>query len=389
MTTTEIPQGTLVGNRYLIQQVLGQGGFGRTYKAYDQHRFGKPCVLKEFIPRTNNPQGLQKAQELFEREAKILFQLKHPQIPEFFGTFSENGRLFIVQEYVDGKNYWTLLRERQHFSEAEVIRLLDAILPILDYIHEQNIFHRDISPDNIMQPNNLNQLPVLIDFGVVKQIYATGINNTSLLESHTRVGKRGYAPPEQMQLGQCFPSSDLYALASTAIFLLTGKTPNVLAWESHPSLSKEFQKVLKKMLKDKPNERYQSAKEVIAALQSQATIQQSQQLPGSTKVPNNEVTVPPSIASVTTTAGQAFPYLLGFLTVLLVVGIGVAVLSPYIPIVCSVLNNCVQNRKTPQTQPSSPPPSPTNLETTPPTNGQPTPSKLPSCRDVLFGDCSP
>ncbi len=103
--TAEINPGTLINNRYLIQKVLGQGGFGRTYLAFDTQRFGEACVLKEFLPATTQKDIIRKSKELFEREAKVLYQIQHPQIPKFLALLTKSQRLFIAQEYIDGKTY--------------------------------------------------------------------------------------------------------------------------------------------------------------------------------------------------------------------------------------------------------------------------------------------
>ncbi len=173
LTRPEIAPGTLIDNRYIIQKLLGQGGLGRTYLAFDTRRFNEACVLKEFAPIGTGENGLEKSRNLFKREAKILHQLQHPQIPRFLACFEGDGRLFLVQEYVDGKTYSRLLGEFQHqgrtFSEEEVTQWLKNLLPVLEYVHQHNIIHRDISPDNIMLPDG-KDMPVLIDFGVGKQI---------------------------------------------------------------------------------------------------------------------------------------------------------------------------------------------------------------------------
>jgi serine/threonine-protein kinase len=281
------PSGPLIGKRYLIQQVLGQGGFGRTYLAVDRYRFNERCVLKEFLPNDGGDYERQKSRDLFEREAKILHQIEHPQIPKFLACFEEEGRLFLVQEYVNGKTYSALLRERcqqgQTFSEAEVRQWLIDLLPVLDYIHQCQIVHRDISPDNVMLQGE-NQLPVLIDFGVGKQLCpaAEGDGKTTLSppqavaysKKNSVVGKIGYAPQEQICMGQCFPSSDLYALAVTAAVLLTGKEPERLIdryslewqWRAYAQVSDSFACILNKMLQHRPSDRYPSAQAVLADL---------------------------------------------------------------------------------------------------------------------------
>ena len=283
LTKPEISSGTLIDNRYTIQKLLGQGGLGRTYLAFDTRRFNEPCVLKEFAPIGTGESGLEKCRDLFKKEAKILHQLQHPQIPKFLACFEGDGRLFLVQEYIDGQTYSELLQKLQkqgrNFSQDEVRNWLKNLLLILEYIHQHNIIHRDISPDNVMLPDNKN-LPMLIDFGVGKQIVGE-LNDTinsdraTFVGKISLVGKVGYAPREQISLGLCSPSSDLYALGVTAVVLLTGRDPSLLMdqyslewkWRLYSYVSDAFAQVLDKMLADTPKKRYQTAKEVLTDLQ--------------------------------------------------------------------------------------------------------------------------
>ncbi|GAB4467699.1 MAG: hypothetical protein OHK0037_24650 [Elainellaceae cyanobacterium] len=267
--------GTVLQNRYRLLKQLGQGGFGRTYLAEDLGRFSERCALKEFIPSQSGDYALEKSKELFQREAAILYQIQHPQIPQFRATFEENQRLFLAQDYVEGKSYRDLLTERklsgQTFSELEVVQLLRQLLPVLAHIHARGIIHRDIAPDNIML-RQVDHLPVLIDFGVVKEI-ATRIQTAT---QSTTVGKLGYAPSEQMQTGRAYPNSDLYALAVTAVVLLTGREPQDLYddmnltwhWQRYANVSPGLAQVLNKMLSYRPGDRYQSVAEVAQALQA-------------------------------------------------------------------------------------------------------------------------
>lgn len=288
-----LPSGTILQNRYLVLSVLGQGGFGRTYLAEDQGRFNERCALKELIPPQTGDYLLDKSKELFQREATTLYQIKHPQIPQFRANFEQDGRLFLVQDYVEGKTYRELLNERlaqthiqtpgqtlpRHtgvFSEAEARQLLQQLLPVLDHIHSKNIIHRDITPDNIIRRDS-DGLPVLIDFGVVKEL-ATRLHSPHGTAVATTVGKIGYAPSEQIQSGRAYPSSDLYSLAVTAVVLLTGKEPremfddNQLTWNWRPwaNVSDDLANILNRMLSYRPGERYQSAAEVLQALQTGA-----------------------------------------------------------------------------------------------------------------------
>ncbi|HEY9672758.1 MAG TPA: serine/threonine-protein kinase [Waterburya sp.] len=286
MLQAEIEPGTLINNRYEIQRVLGQGGFGRTYLAYDVERFGEFCVLKEFVPSIRTEYVIQKSRELFEREARVLYQLNHPQIPKFLAWFTHADGLFLVQEYIDGKTYASLLQQRQQrgqvFSQAEVVQWLKDLLSVLCYLHGRNIVHRDISPDNVILPYGQTQ-PVLIDFGLVKQqvsqVWASSPESLAGAGQHSFVGKFGYAPPEQIRMGHCHPYSDLYALAVTALVLLTGREPNWLIdqgslewkWRSYVTVSDYLAQMLDKMLAEKPRDRYQSAEEVLKHLQLYAS----------------------------------------------------------------------------------------------------------------------
>ncbi|MBD2092643.1 serine/threonine protein kinase [Microcoleus sp. FACHB-1515] len=273
-----IPAGSVLQNRYRISRVLGQGGFGRTYLAEDQGRFNELCALKEFIPIQTGAYAIDKSKELFQREAAILYQIQHPQIPQFRATFEENQRLFLVQDYVEGKTYRELLNDRKAagstFSEAEVLQLVQQLLPVLAHIHARGIIHRDIAPDNIMLRRR-DHLPVLIDFGVVKEI-VTRVQSLETVPQHTTVGKLGYAPSEQMQTGNAFPSSDLYALAVTCLVLLTGREPNQMYddrtfswnWRPYATVSPGFGQILDRMLNYRPDQRYQNVSELAQALQA-------------------------------------------------------------------------------------------------------------------------
>lgn len=282
--------GLALAGRYRIVRELGHGGFGRTYLAQDLNRFGEACVLKEFAPQVQGTFALQKASELFEREAGVLYKLKHPQIPEFRELLrvkqQGEGRLFLVQDYIAGQTCRAILEARRNqglrFNETEVLKLLRQILPVLDYIHSLGVIHRDISPENIIIRQQ-DGLPVLIDFGGVKQIAATVASQVmaSSPATATRLGKVGYAPHEQMQGGIVSASSDLYALGATVLVLLTGKEPSefidphTLTWDrsrhfSATPLSPTLSHVLEQLLQPHPRNRPQSANQVLQMLNSQS-----------------------------------------------------------------------------------------------------------------------
>jgi serine/threonine protein kinase len=274
-----IPLGTLLQQRYRVTKVLGQGGFGRTYLAQDTGCFDEMCVLKEFSPNDRGRDALKKSKELFHREAQVLYQINHPQIPKFRANFEEQKRLFLVQEYAEGKTVAKSLSDRlknnRTFKEAEAVEFLQNMLPVLSHIHAMGIIHRDISPDNIIFRDR-DKLPVLIDFGVVKA-GVTQLEVSTQIHQGTTVGKAGYAPGEQLQTGEAYANSDLYALAVTVVVMMTGRKPeslidkSTMTWKWHqwvPTLTPWFAKILNRMLSRAPNSRYQSATEVAQALRS-------------------------------------------------------------------------------------------------------------------------
>jgi serine/threonine-protein kinase len=271
-------EGTFLNDRYRTLEQIGRGGFGRTYLAEDTQRYRELCVLKEFAPQVEDERELRKAEELFEREAGILYKLKHDRIPKFEALLKTriNGKdsLFLVQQYVEGESYWDLLTKKGKLTEKEVAKLIWELLGVLEYIHEQNLIHRDISPDNLIR-RDIDEKPVLIDFGCVK-IAANAVSK-SVGNSVTLIGKKGYAPEEQMRNGQAFPCTDLYSLAATAIVLLTGKQPDDLydshtgtwRWEEHAQVRPSLRKMLNKMLAYHPRDRYQSATKVRQVLEAE------------------------------------------------------------------------------------------------------------------------
>lgn len=282
---TELQLGVVLGDRYQVVRELGQGGFGRTYLAKDLNRFKEECVLKEFAPQVEGEESLQKAQDLFHREAGVLYQIEHPQIPRFREllrvTHAGQGRLLLVQDYVAGQTYQQILETRRAqgktFSPAEALSLLLNLLPVLNYLHQAGVVHRDISPDNLICRDR-DGLPILIDFGGVKAAAAEAVSQFAQRRQRpvtaTRLGKAGYAPGEQMQQGMAYPHSDLYALAVTLLVLMTGVEPQDLQdpltlewlWREHLSLDPTFAAVLDRMLALRPSDRFSSAAAVQAAL---------------------------------------------------------------------------------------------------------------------------
>lgn len=272
----------LIG-RYLPLKLLGRGGFGAAFLARDRYTPAmRQCVVKQFQPAGDlTPAQRQLAQELFEREGEVLEQLgnAHPQIPDLFAFFSlalpgqqpgnQTEFFYLVQEFIDGQSLEEKLAQQGHLEEAEVLEMLEEVLEVLQFVHENGSIHRDIKPSNIMHHRNGRYY--LLDFGAVKQVANAAAGN---VQSSTGIYSMGYAPPEQMSSSTVFPSTDLYALAVTSITLLTGKSPSDLLdpynnrwnWRPYAQVSDRLAIVLDKMLLPTPKQRFQSAVEVKAAL---------------------------------------------------------------------------------------------------------------------------
>jgi serine/threonine protein kinase len=270
----------LLRGRFRIIKLLGQGGFGRTYLAEDNDKLKEPCVVKQFVPSVQGTAALQKAIQLFEREARQLQQLgKHDQIPTLSAYFEDNNQLYLLQEYIEGENLSELLEQQGVWNEQQVKDLLLSLLPVIEFIHQKNVIHRDIKPENIIRRREDGQF-VLLDFGVAKELSKTVLST----QIGTQIGSFGYAPIEQMLGGEAYPASDLFSLGVTCFHLLTDVHPHELSlrqgyswtgnWRTSlkGSVSQELGKILDKLLQENIENRFSSVAEVLQALKSQSPV---------------------------------------------------------------------------------------------------------------------
>ncbi|MDT4966535.1 MAG: eukaryotic-like serine/threonine-protein kinase [Acidobacteriota bacterium] len=208
---------TLLQNRYLIVRAIGHGGMGTVYLARDE-RLAHTVALKETF---FTDERLRKA---FEREARLLAHLRHPALPKVTDHFDEDGGQFIVMEFIAGDDLEMLLAQRgKPFPIDEVVHWGDELLKALDYLHKQDppILHRDIKPANLkLTPQNEI---ILLDFGLAK---GTAGQTPSVMTSKSIFGfTPNFAPLEQIQGTGTGPRSDLYSLAATLYYLMTGAIP--------------------------------------------------------------------------------------------------------------------------------------------------------------------
>lgn len=257
-------------DRYRPVQVIGQGGFGRTFLAVDEDLPSHPhCVIKQLCLHNFQASSNQKAMELFYREAEQLDRLgTHAQIPKLLAYCEQDRLLYLVQEWIDGQNLKQELETQGAFTEAQIWELLRSLLLILQFIHQQQVVHRDIKPANIMR-RQCDRTLILIDFGIAKIITADQPTLTG-----TVVGSPEYMAPEQ-QRGKSLPASDLYSLGATCLYLLTQQSPFDLydvncdrwQWQTYlppgRSISNGLTHILEKLTHPSLSQRYQSVQEVL------------------------------------------------------------------------------------------------------------------------------
>jgi CHASE2 domain-containing sensor protein len=267
---------TLLHGRYRLIQVLGSGGFGQTFLAEDIQQAGQPtCVVKQFKPAVQDANFLAIARRLFFSEAATLKKLgSHDRIPALLDDFEEGEEFYLVQEYVPGRSLGQELTVVQRFDELRVIGLLQDVLEILDFVHRNQVIHRDIKPGNLIIRQSDGHY-VLIDFGAVKEIQTQITTLPDQTNLTVGIGTQGYSPGEQLA-GKPRFNSDLYALGVTAIQALTGLQPSQLPthadtgnliWQDQATVSPQLAAVLDRMVANHFSQRFQSAGEALQALE--------------------------------------------------------------------------------------------------------------------------
>ncbi|MGA7935356.1 MAG: CHASE2 domain-containing protein [Kovacikia sp.] len=295
---------TLLNGRYRIIQVLGSGGFGQTFVAEDlQQPEGPKCVVKQFKPARQDRDFLHIARRLFSTEVETLRKLgSHDQIPSLLDDFEEDQEFYLVQEYIDGQPLSAELSKIQRLNEPEVIALLRDVLEVLEFVHQNQVIHRDIKPGNLIRRQRDGKF-VLIDFGAVKEIQTQIMAEPGQTNLTVGIGTHGYGPSEQL-MGKPRYNSDLYALGITAIEALTGLQPYQLPthpntdevlWQKQINVSPKLKTILSKMTRYHFNQRYQSARDVLEALQMPPEAFLNQSLESITEAFTDTTQLPPTM----------------------------------------------------------------------------------------------
>ncbi len=268
-----------LGGRYKVIREIGSGGFGHTFLAEDLHLPGNPqCVLKKLKLQTKDTETLAMARRLFDTEAQALYQLgDHDQIPRLLAHFEDNKEFYLAQEFIEGEPLTQELASGQPWPEVHTIALLQDILQVLAFVHQQQVIHRDVKPHNLIR-RNCDRKIVVIDFGAVKQVSTQSVNpETGETDLTISIGTKGYMPNEQLA-GTPRYSSDVYAVGMLGIQVLTGIHPTRLKediqtgeinWRKHaPIVSPELADILDQMIRYDFRDRYPTAVEALEAMRS-------------------------------------------------------------------------------------------------------------------------
>lgn len=264
--TGRLPGGILLNNRYTITTKLAQGGMSAVYKVRDSHAPHTEWALKEMSLESSEPDEVKAAIEDFHQEAELLRTLRHPNLVKVTDRFSEQGKEYLVMEYIQGET----LEEKADsglFTQAEVFSIAFQLCDVLEYLHEQNppIIYRDLKPGNMMLETGTGLLK-LIDFGIVRFYKPGQSKDTKLL------GTPGFAPPEQYGKGQTDARSDIFALGVTLLVLLTGYDVTQNPWSYppasrlNPQVTTRLEQVIQKATEIKVADRYQSIAQMRTAL---------------------------------------------------------------------------------------------------------------------------
>jgi len=261
--------GTLLDRRYEITSHIATGGMGAIYKAEDT-RLKTTVVVKEMLDFFQSHEERKYATQRFREEALLLADLRHPNIPRVTDNFIENGRYYLIMDFVKGKNTERILRDSRGYGlpEDRVVAWAVQICDVLDYLHTRvpPIIYRDMKPSNVMICNNDHVM--LVDFGIARHFTPR--------RPGTMIGTHGYAPPEQYK-GNTEPRSDLFALAATLHHLLSANDPTkgvpfnfkpIRYWRK--DVSADMERILSKALNNRVELRYASAadmKKELTALQ--------------------------------------------------------------------------------------------------------------------------
>ena len=254
--------GKLLVNRYKLLKLIKSGGMGVVFLAEDKH-LDRLCAVKSLtIQKEKRKKNLKRDIERFKREASILADLHHNNLPRVYDYFCENNKYFLVMDYIEGEDLLALMNRHgiKGIPETEILNWLIDICHVLNYLHNNNppIIYRDLKPSNIMLRTKDKRI-ILIDFGLAI------LSNADLPLSDAYFGTLGYAPQEQCN-GKMTTVSDIYSFGATAYHLLTGSISHDFVKrpmkEKKKSIGAELDRIISKCLQKDAADRYQHVEDL-------------------------------------------------------------------------------------------------------------------------------
>ncbi len=327
--------GTVLQNRYRIISLLGQGGMGAVYRAWDM-RLNIPVAVKEMVPQPGiDPQTLAQLRQQFYQEAQVLARLDHPNLVRVTDYFEEWGNAYLVMNFVEGQSLADLIAARGPLPETQALEWARQLLDALAYCHAQGVVHRDIKPQNIII--RADGRPILVDFGLVKLWDPRDPRTRTVVRA---MGTPEYAPPEQWGMGHTDPRSDLYSLGATLYHALTGQAPPTATDRTAdprilvpprgiaPYLRPETERAILRAMELVKDARWSSAAEMAAALGAPAApAPVSRPAPAVPPPPPTRTMPGPSPAAPARVRIPVWTWVLGGVVLLLLAAGGLCILS--------------------------------------------------------------
>lgn len=209
---------TLQGDKYTLEELLGQGGFGVTFRA-THHYLGQPVVIKTLNLLNQSHPQFAKMEQQFQDEARRLAICVHPNIVRVNDFFVEDGAPYLVMDYIPGQTLEQIVFPNHPLPEALAVHYIQQIGAALEVVHQNGLLHRDVKPQNVILREGTQEV-ILIDFGIARE-FTNGKTQT-----HTSLISEGYAPIEQYVMQEKrTPATDVYGLAATLYALVTAQVP--------------------------------------------------------------------------------------------------------------------------------------------------------------------
>jgi serine/threonine protein kinase len=267
--------GQIIQDRYRVVRLLGPGGMSANYEAVDTV-LNVRCFLKEMVPYPGTfGDGLAQLREQFQQEARLLAELRHPNLPRVTDHFDDDGNVYLVMDFIQGQRLDQIIGSGEQISEDKALEWTQQLMEALAYCHAQGVIHRDVKPQNVIVTSQGQA--ILVDFGLAKLVDPDNPRTRTVMRG---LGTPEYAPPEQYDTKQGYtdPRTDIYSLGATLYHALVGEPPPALSERvvdpaslipirrHKADVSRSIDRAVMKAMSLQPARRFQSIAEMHKAL---------------------------------------------------------------------------------------------------------------------------